>query len=552
MWQEVKNQNWCGVLSHQRSRSDMNVMIYARRMAALALVFSSASCGGGSGDSSGSECPSGFALIPGMVAIPAGSFLMGASGADEPPYYVNPDEGPVHLVSISKCFWIGAFEVTQSEFSLLMGYNPSEFLSPNNPVDMVTRTQAEDYCAALNAQQTAIGGVPAGYVYRLPTEAEWEYACRAGTVTAFHTGVDLACSQANFEESDSSGLLCNNFATKPVGTYQPNPWGLYDMHGNVWEWCLGSYGNYSAQPATDPLPMVDGAAGVLRGGSWYKSSSRCRSAYRRTEFSPDVPDEAYGFRVVLGPILQRTTEPQVLDGFVLVPSGSFAMGSSATAAPFFAQADEAPVHAVTLSRDFWVKAHEVTQGEFVALMGYNPSAFVGANRPVERISWFEAQAYCDQLHSMQSVLGLVPAGYRYRLPTEAEWEYACRGGTSSEFHTGSILDCSDATIESSDYDQSVCGSATTTDVGQYPPNAFGLYDMHGNVWEWCFDSVSGYPSTPVVDPFVNDPADARILRGGSWYKSSSRCRSAYRRSDSPGTAYDGYGLRVVLAPELIE
>ncbi|MEZ6020808.1 MAG: formylglycine-generating enzyme family protein [Planctomycetota bacterium] len=191
-------------------------------------------------------------------------------------------------------------------------------------------------------------------------------------------------------------------------------------------------------------------------------------------------------------------------GMVAIPAGTFQMGSNAPlGAPYFPSTGEQPVHTVHISQSFWMSATEVTQGQYQALMGVNPSYFSGgANRPVEQVSWHDARAYCAALTAQEQALGNVPNGFEYRLPTEAEWEYACRAGTTTEFHYGASLLCGEAKFYFSNHSGTDCGSAGTTDVGSYAPNGFGLFDMHGNVSEWCLDSYSGYGAGTVTDPFV--------------------------------------------------
>ncbi len=239
--------------------------------------------------------------ISGMVVIPAGSFLMGSNATSGPPYFADYGEQPVHQVTLTYCFWMGAREVTQAEYAALMGVNPSWFPGPNQPVETVSWFDARAYCTALTAQQAALGAVPPGYEYRLPTEAEWEYACRAGTTTEFSVGAALLCNQAEFFYSHHAGFGCNSNGPVAVGSYAPNAWGLYDMHGNVREWCLDSYWFYQADPLVDPF-ATGGANRVLRGGAWTATSSGCRSAFRLGK-SPGEAFNDRGFRVVLAPIL---------------------------------------------------------------------------------------------------------------------------------------------------------------------------------------------------------------------------------------------------------
>jgi formylglycine-generating enzyme required for sulfatase activity len=247
---------------------------------------------------------------------------------------------------------------------------------------------------------------------------------------------------------------------------------------------------------------------------------------------------------------------------VAIPPGTFQMGSNAsTGSPYFSSPVERPLHAVTITQPFWMGRHEVTQAQYQAVMGSNPSWFQGAswlnaaNRPVERVTWFNAVAYCDALTVQEAAAGRLPAGYEYRLPTEAEWEYCCRAGTSTEYHYGASLVCGQASFHYSHHTGSVCPSphgAWTAVVGSYPANAWGLHDLHGNVWEWCLDSWDGsanYPAGPVSNPYLIG-GFSRVIRGGSWNFDSGSCRSAERYLDIPTQASFSLGFRVVCAPIL--
>jgi formylglycine-generating enzyme required for sulfatase activity len=488
--------------------------------------------------------------VPALVAIQPGTFQMGSTAASGAPYFGDTTTQPVHAVTLSYNFWMGATEVTQAQYQALVGTNPSQFVDPNKPVERVSWTEAQAYCAALTAQQAALGNVPAGYQFRLPTEAEWEYACRAGTTSEFNGGSGLFCSEAKFGYSNHTNSSCSSTSTSAVGSYFPNNFGLYDMHGNVREWCLDSYVGYTAGPATDPY-LSGGFSQVIRGGAWDSNSNLCRSAYRSGSSASSVSN-ALGFRVVLGPILSPTgTGSSAPQGFVTIQPGTFQQGSNAPdGSPYFGEYDDPSVRQVTISYSFFMGATEVTQAQYQALMGTNPSQYVGPNNPVERVSWDDARAYCAALTTQQAALGNVPAGYQFRLPTEAEWEYACRAGTTTEFNTGAALLCGDAKFGYSFHSNSSCGSSSTVPVSSYAPNAWGLYDMHGNVWEWCLDSYAGYTAGPVTDPFVTGGPN-RVIRGGFWYGNSYGCRSAFRGSGNPGDTDSGVGFRVVLAPVLV-
>ena len=238
--------------------------------------------------------------------------------------------------------------------------------------------------------------------------------------------------------------------------------------------------------------------------------------------------------------------PPVQFHMVPVAAGTFQMGSVA------GFSIEQPVHAVTITRPFWVGKYEVTQAEYQSVRGTNPSQFQGASypnapqRPVELVTWIDAMAYCSSLTATEAAAGRIPAGYQYRLPTEAEWEYVCRAGTTTEWNTGASLVCGQANF-------SGCGPGQTTVVGRYPANPWGLFDTHGNVWEWCLDSWDGsanYPSSAVSDPYVSS-GPYRVFRGGGWGYIAVICRSALRNFDSPGGSSYDVGFRVVLAPVLV-
>lgn len=243
-----------------------------------------------------------------LTEIPAGEFLMG-SATDDPG--AVEDEFPQHKVTITRPFFMGVYEVTQGEFAAVMEENPSSFqkggllregdeADPSRlPVDNVTWHKAVEFYRKLSevAAEKA-----AGRVYRLPTEAEWEYACRAGTTTPFHYGDSLSSTQANFNGAfpfgkGEKGPFLNR--TQTVGSYAPNAFGLYDMHGNLFEWCEDRFDRsyYRRSPAVDPRGPETGTYRVIRGGDWYSDGRDCRSAFRYA----DVPEGrfyALGFRVV--------------------------------------------------------------------------------------------------------------------------------------------------------------------------------------------------------------------------------------------------------------
>ncbi|MFO1078345.1 MAG: formylglycine-generating enzyme family protein [Planctomycetota bacterium] len=231
-----------------------------------------------------------------------------------------------------------------------------------------------------------------------------------------------------------------------------------------------------------------------------------------------------------------------ISNMVAIQPGTFVMGS------YSGMAYEQAPHEVTITHPFWIGAYEVTQARFQQVMNYNPSQFLGAGNPVEQVSWLDAVAYCTALTTQEAAANHLPPDYEYRLPTEAEWEYCCRAGTTTEFNVGSTIACSQANFYDS-VAQAPCVGATVP-VGSYPPNAWGLYDMHGNVWEWCLDGwdhVAGYSSAAVTDPYVCCGPE-RIYRGGSHGRSEFNARCAARNGTGPQAWYYNGGFRVVLAP----
>jgi formylglycine-generating enzyme required for sulfatase activity len=201
----------------------------------------------------------------------------------------------------------------------------------------------------------------------------------------------------------------------------------------------------------------------------------------------------------------------------------------------------------------------VTQAEYLAVMGKNPSWFTSDLKcPVEQVTWSDATNYCGKLTDREQLAGRLPAGWVYRLPTESEWEYACRAGTTNGFDYGSALRSGKANFDGRYEYDATTGTlikpggtflGSTTNVGSYVPNAWGLYDMHGNVAEWTQDwGASSLPGGTVTDPDGPPTGSRRVARGGSWYDIGWACRSARRRQELPTYRNTDLGFRIVLAP----
>ncbi|MFC1539087.1 SUMF1/EgtB/PvdO family nonheme iron enzyme [Candidatus Latescibacterota bacterium] len=548
-----------------------------------------------------------------MVSIPAGSFEMGSNDGEE-------DEKPVHTVTLDYSFEMSVYEITQGQYQAVIGSNPSNGFGVGDyyPVYNLHWHDAIAFCNMLsdseglercyNESTGACDFTKNGF--RLPTEAEWEYACRAGTMTAYYTGdseSDLA--RAGWYDVNSSNVA------HPVGQKTPNAWGLYDMHGNEWEWCNDWYGSYSSESATNPIGAQTSATRVFRGGGWGNNGGSSRSASRNSN-TPYAGNVGIGFRVARGAftpgyLISGTisgadgvtmtlsgdvSDSQIVDDggsysftvehggnytitpeeegytfspasqtfsnvtanqtqnftatqdalkeiiMVSIPTGNFDMGSNDGAV------DEQPVHIVTFDYSFEMSAYEITQYQYETFAGDNPSYFSGyGNLPVEDVMRLDILKFCNLLSDNAGLercydedtwaCDFTKNGYR--LPTEAEWEYACRAGTTTKYYTGdSESDLARAGWYESNSDEA------THHVGQKEPNAWGLYDMHGNVYEWCHDWYGTYTGD-VVNPIGADSGVQPVTRGGSFNYDANDCRSANREIYYRGGSISYLGFRVV-------
>jgi formylglycine-generating enzyme required for sulfatase activity len=444
---------------------------------------------------------------------------MGCSQGDE---YCDYVEHPEHQVTIAKGVWMGQTEVTQEAFQKVTGQDPSGFKGAKRPVESVTWDEARNYCQAVDS--------------RLPTEAEWEYAARAGGTASTYGEID----QIAWFEANGLGK------THKVGVKQANAWGLYDMLGNVSEWVADwspAIGVYDAGYATDPLGPENGKFRSVRGGAWYDSWTEVRASSR----SARMPADRYnfvGFRCVAGTPGVGWHPPAVPQGglvskvafpksgrpgdtmmnptdeltYVWITPGTFQMGCSPGDKSCV---DEEPPRRVTISQGFWMGQTEVTQAAYRKVTEEDPSVFKGARRPVEHVTWDEANYYCQSVEM--------------RLPTEAEWEYAARAGS-----TGITYGDLDRTA----WHKSNSGGTTHEAAGKQA-NAWGLYDMLGNVSEWVADWYqSGYPSGDATDPQGPDSGDeGRVFRGGAWDDEAARVRASHRERTFHDNLTNDIGFR---------
>lgn len=406
-----------------------------------------------------------------FVEVVGGTFQMGSTNGEA-------NERPVRTVRISRAFRMLRTEVTQGQWRAVMGTNPSSNTTCGDlcPVERVSWHDVQTFLQRLNQQDP-------GKNYRLPTEAEWEYAARAGS-TGDYAGTGVL-NDMGWWNGNSAGR------SRPVAQKSPNAFGLYDMHGNVWEWVSDWFGPYPSVSQDDPTGSTSGSYRVLRGGTYQDLATSARSAYRNGVTVPSASTAATGFRIVFGggpsPVFSS-------DQFATIPTGSFQMGQSGIATP---------VRTVTISRALQMQRTEVTQGQWRAVMGTNPSFFssCGDTCPVENVSWLDVQSFLTQLNQREP-------GRGYRLPTEAEWEYAARAGTSGDYGTSGSI-CTFAWV-------SDCGVNTPSPVARKAANPWGLYDMHGNVWEWVSDWFGTYSSTNQTDPTGPTSGTTRVARGGSF------------------------------------
>ena len=631
--------------------------------------------------------------IPEMVSIPAGTFQMGCTAEQT---NCGDNESPVHTVNIN-AFEIGRYEVTQSQWEAIVSeYMPdyTEGTSSTHPVYDISWYDAVSYANRLSLQE---GYTPAYYSdavfnnsfdvigapnntliywdtsadgYRLPTEAEWEYAARGGgdnSTQTIYSGSNTASDVAWY-----GGAGVNE--SQPVGEKQDNILGLYDMSGNVWEWCWdwnnSSY--YATSPSNNPTGATEGVNRVIRGGSWFNFIGNSRVAYRfngsslpgarlwnqgfrlakgaiatppscvptlttptngatnidvNTNIEWQAVTDATGYRLSLGTTtggtdivnnedlgnvltydptngfscgttiyvnitayntngdgtgcseFSFTTADTSIPEMVTVAAGTYEMGC--TSEQTNCNSVENPVHTVSLNA-FEIGKYELTQSQWESLVPeYIPNYVVGESdtNPVYSISWYDATTYANRLSIQQGyepayysdaafilvfdeLLGSVTLPYPdteiywkedangYRLPTEAEWEYAARGGNGAiqTLYSGSnILDNVAWFVTNS--------GSNTHPVGEKQANTLGLHDMSGNVWEWCWDRYSDnyYNISPSNNPTGPAGVPYRTIRGGAYDFGTSPLRVSYRGGYVfPGRRYFTNGFRLCRTLQLLK
>ena len=499
---------------------------------------------------------------PEMVVLPTGSFIMGSRRWG--------DEKPIRTVTITRRIAMSRYEVTFEDYDRFADATTGVDRSNdwgwgrgNRPVVNVSQGHAKAYAAWLSEQT--------GKRYRLPSEAEWEYAARSGTTTRYSWGNSITCSQARYGRRTGGECSDSLDGTVAVGRFAANAFGLYDMHGNVWEWVEDCWhDNYKGAPTDGRAwkTRCDDSLGVMRGGSWNDIPQWLRSA-SRVRVRPSSLGDSLGIRLVqdLNPCqissasddaAPNPVPPEVevfrdalKDGgegpeMVVLPTGRFRMGDLSGGG----DDDEKPIRTVTITRRIAMGRYEVTFAEydrFALATGRGGPRDLGwgrGTRPVINLSQADAQAYAAWLSAQ--------TGKRYRLPSEAEWEYAARAGTTTRYSWGNGIGRNRANCGGCGNNfGNDCGSEWDGEgpapVGSFAANAFGLYDMHGNVSEWVEDCYGDYADAPTDGSARTGCDDPRavVVRGGSWDEPPQWLRSAFRPWDRPSVRSDGLGFRLV-------
>ncbi|NIO87696.1 MAG: SUMF1/EgtB/PvdO family nonheme iron enzyme [Candidatus Aminicenantes bacterium] len=474
-----------------------------------------------------------------MVFVKGGTFTQGSRE-------IFSDEEPIHKVSLDS-FYLGRYEVTQAEWQAVMGYNPSMVKGDALPVESVDWYNAIKFC---NKKSRAHGLTPCysgsgehivcnfdADGYRLPTEAEWEYASRVG----------LRSRNYKYSGGSDPGKIAwyemnSGFKTRPVGQKEPNELGIYDMNGNVGEWCWDRYDKeyYKTSPSKNPVGPSTGGSRSYRGGCFGSPVMELRPSVRFNR-PPGYKNFDLGFRLAK----KNTGVNQPPEGMVPVRGGTFKMGSST------GRNGGKIVHRVTLD-SFYIGRFEVTQGEWEAVMGNRPSERIGTRAPINFIDWYEAVEYCNRRSRLE---GLIPfysgSGEHivcnfdadgYRLPTEAEWEFASRGGIKSRNFKYSGSNHAD---EVALYRDNLL--VYFEPVGQRKPNELGIYDMSGNMAEWCWDwyDFDYYRVSPAKNPRGPLSGVRRVIRGGGWAFSEEYLCTGSRFYEVPFRKTSRISFRVV-------
>ncbi|MCP4697710.1 MAG: SUMF1/EgtB/PvdO family nonheme iron enzyme [Gammaproteobacteria bacterium] len=527
---------------------------------------------------------------PEMVMIPGSAFRMGDIQGGG-----SANELPVHEAMVNS-FAMGRYEITNAEYVTFLntvnqrGSAEEPWFQDENSFSHISgstgnfavETGYEDHPMNIVSWYGAVAyaewlSVQTGHSYRLPAAAEWEYAARARTETKYWWGDDIGENRANCYGTTPCTEPWDK--TSPVGSFAANFYGLYDTAGNVWEWVQDWYSAdyYASSPVCNPQSPDSGTERVLRGGSsaWNNSyPANLRAAYRYKKmpsyFFGDIGfrvarDEATPAAASVPKISIEVLRDPLADGgqgpeLVKMPARTFRMGNIQGGG----QSNELPVHEVTVS-DFAMGRYEVTYAEFTLFLNSvnqrgpdgrpwfytkdenSSSRITGQtgnftvesgyeNYPMEGISWFGATAYADWLSAQ--------TGYNYRLPSEAEWEYAAGAGTETKYWWGN-----DAVDNMANCNNAYCSDSWlgTAPVGSFDANPFGVYDTAGNVREWVQDWYSSayYADSPLCDPQGPESSAYRVYRGGGANNYLTNLRTASRGQIAATNRSFGTGFRIM-------
>ena len=455
-----------------------------------------------------------------MMCVEGGTMTIGAGDIME--YRRRPE----HKTTISD-FYIGQTQVTQELWQAVMGDNPSVFksdTSSSHPVENVSVIDIQEFLTKLNAMT--------GVNFRLPTEAEWEYAARGGQKSKgfMYAGSDDCNQVAWYGVSDNNGGT-----THPVAQKCPNELGIYDMHGNVWEWLHDRYADtINIYPSVNPTGFISNlkASPVACGSAYYSDLGPSNAWGWVGVGSISTRSSWFGFRLALSdkdPFMAIDVNNYRFH-MMLVKGGTFQMGAASTDAT--ALENERPAHQVTLP-DYYAGQTEVTRALWKTVMGSLPDGGEADNKPITNVNYDECQTFITQLNDL--------TGRHFRLPTEAEWEFAARGGNQSKGYKYA---------GSNDVDSVAWWQETSGDtihpVAQLMPNELGIYDMSGNVFEWCSDWYGDYASNAQINPQGAASGTQRVGRGGGYRAEDNRCRVTRRIPTDPEQRMTTLGLRLVL------
>jgi formylglycine-generating enzyme required for sulfatase activity len=472
-----------------------------------------------------------------MVQVKGGTFTLGSIDSN------ILHASPPHSVTLSN-FYIGKYQVTQKQWREIVQWkqgkrkyplkpNPSSFSNDDFPVTNVSWYQIQTWLVYLNEKEGLTGSTNK---YRLPTEAEWEFAARGGINSKGY-------KYSGSNNIDDVGWYDADSWRTPhaVGTKAPNELGIFDMSGNLREWCNDWYEPYTGNAQTNPTGPKSGISHIMRGGFLMVGMKKADEGHQVVTSIPSQVSNRFGeigivhyefisFRLARTSTFELMITPQEISPpieakaieMVLVDGGTFTMGSSN---PKLHGAS--PPHSVTLS-SFYIGKYPVTQKQWCDIVQWKQGSggvplkpdpsfrwannIYGDNFPVTDISWKHVQKWLSYLNEKE---GLTKSPNKYRLPTEAEWEFAARGGIKSR---GYIYSGSNNLDEVAWYP--INDGGTQHEVGTKIPNELGIFDMNGNTCEWCNDWYDSYIEGVQTNPTGPEKGKFRVLRGGSWGISS--------------------------------